>query len=56
MTAKDTTNRYLKNWETTPKVVKAGLRAWNEHLARERAAEAEAEAEGRRRSRAGALA
>ena len=39
----DTTNRHLKNWATTPKVVKAGLRAWSEHLARKRAAQAEAD-------------
>ena len=39
----DTTNRHLKNWATTPKVVKDGLRAWSEHLARKRAAQAEAD-------------
>lgn len=43
MTADDT-NYCRENWETTPKVAGAGLRARSEHLARERTAEAEAEA------------
>ena len=41
----DNTDRYLDNFETTPKIVKAGLRAWSERLATKRAAQ------GRSRSR-----
>jgi len=40
VTADDTTSRYLKSWETTPKMVRAALRAWGEHLDRERTVEA----------------
>ena len=38
-----TTNRHLNSRSRTPKVVKAGLRAWSEHLAHKRAARAEAD-------------